>query len=265
MDNTIVFGNGKWSQNHQKALRELGIKYTALDIDYMYDAKHLIESNPDAVVVACSTVNHFPILELCLENNVPVFCEKPVCLEKWQLQEMTSWIDINKPLLFMSGHQLLFDETIQALHSKNESLYINCLRTGAIPRTEGAIFSLAVHDIAIIHYLFKTYSLTPVEVQGDSHSSKITLVDSTTKQNRYAEIFVQSIAPVKLRHLSVLKDNGKVKRLAIDNWSKTNLIKKELGHFYSCIANKKTPEINDLQQTCNVMETIFKIIEFNKG
>ena len=259
----LHLGDGKWGQNHKRILTELGVRFVSEDIELGCRFHELINKNFDAVIITTSSVNHFPILRECINLNIPVFCEKPVCLTKEQAEALRE-LNRNFSPLFMAGHQLLFDKSIQIVAEKKDTVYMNSIRAGAIPRTEGAVLSLAVHDIALAHFLFGVDSFTCVEAQGNNHTCKITLMADITKPSpdiRYCEIFVQSIAPVRLRHLSVLSHSGAVERFCPDNWNRGDLLKDSLSHFVDCVESGKQPAYNSLRECCNVMDTVFKVIE----
>jgi predicted dehydrogenase len=251
----LQFGDGKWGKKHTKILKELGKEVVVVDIESNY--KNVIdETKCDCVIITTSSVNHFPILLECLIRKIPVFCEKPVCLKRGQLEILRIYNNSND-VIFMSGHQLCFDETvIQAV--EHGVWYINSQRTGAVPRDEGAIFSLAVHDIAIAQYVMAAKDFEVTYVSGNMHNAKIILAS----EQRCVEILVQSFANVRLRHMALIGSDGWCARIEPDNWNRSDLLKKELKYFLDCVYYfKKVPERNNLYKTIIVMETVFKIME----
>ena len=260
----LHLGDGKWGQNHKRILSELEIDFTTEDIENGSRFYELLKPGGfEGVIITTSTINHFPILKESILAGIPVFCEKPICMTKEQASILRDLESDFHPIM-MSGHQLLFDKSIQAVAEENSSVYMNSIRAGAIPRTEGAVLSLAVHDVALAHYIFSVESFTCIEAQGNKHTCKITLLadDYTEKPNfRYCEIYVQSISHVRLRHLSVLSKNGKVERFCPDNWNRGDLLKNSLEHFIDCVHNRDQPVFNSLKDSCNVMDTVFKVVD----
>lgn len=236
------FGNGKWGKNHTRILRGNGHNVSVFDIDS--DHKEVLQDTPDAVVVTCSTVNHFPITLYCLERGIPVFCEKPICLEQWQLKAYSYY----KDNIFMGGHQLCFLPELKGLSGHVQ--YINCVRSGAIPRTEGALFSLAVHDVAVVQMLTGKCEL--IEVLGSLHKAKISL-------NR-ADILVESFSHAKLRHMVMVTDSGII-RLNPENWQRVDLVEMELNHFIDSINKGVVPLYNNMRDCIDIMDIIFKASE----
>jgi len=249
----LQIGNGKWGKNHQRMMLVHNIEHYAIDIEQDYMAA-ISEYSPNAVIITTNSVNHFPIAADCMAAGIPVFCEKPVCVKPNQVQELKYYRD-QKPI-FMSGHQLCFDPDLQGIKGHGVN-YINSQRTGAIPRDEGAILSLAVHDVAVAQYLFDAYRFEIEHVSGNLHNAKIVL--------RYGksivEILVQSFANIKLRYMTLVYCGDLKKVVYPDHWYRTDLLEAELLYFFKCVAEKKQPDINSLDRTIIVMETIFKIME----
>lgn len=258
----LHLGDGKWGQNHKRILSELGVNFVTEDLDLGCKYENLLSANKiDGLILTTSTINHYPIAQEAIGRGIPVFCEKPICTKPEQLESLKGLNKTLKPI-FMGGHQLLFDPSIQKIALQNDTVYMNCIRAGAIPRTEGAVMSLAVHDVALAHFIFNIPEFTCIEAQGNNHTCKITLManDYVNQPNiRFCEIYVQSIADVRLRHLTTLSKAGVSERLCPDNWNRCDLLKLSLGEFIGCIANQRQPKYNSLTDCCAVMETVFKI------
>jgi myo-inositol 2-dehydrogenase / D-chiro-inositol 1-dehydrogenase len=95
----------------------------------------VLESGPDAVVIAASTPAHAPLIRATVEANVPAFCEKPITLDLGETVEIVREVEDSGAILQM-GFQRRFDAG-----------YIEARRlveTGAL----GTIYSLrlATHD-----------------------------------------------------------------------------------------------------------------------
>jgi myo-inositol 2-dehydrogenase/D-chiro-inositol 1-dehydrogenase len=85
--------------------RELGASATA--------PAALIESTPDALVIATPTPAHVPFLRLAAEAGVPTFCEKPVALELAALDEVAAEVEATGTLVQI-GFQRRFDAGYRA-------------------------------------------------------------------------------------------------------------------------------------------------------
>lgn len=61
----------------------------------------MLESEkPDAVVIDSIFDEHFEMAKYCLENNIPAFCEKPVCLKSEQVDILKKCAEKTGTLLF---------------------------------------------------------------------------------------------------------------------------------------------------------------------
>ena len=250
----LIFGNGKWSQNHIRILRSKNIEFEVIDLPEGSDFKTLLNRSLEGVFIITSSPNHFPILLHCLVLGIPVFCEKPICLRRSQLLELKNTFEIHKPI-FMSGHQLVFTPQI---NTGNTITYFNSMRAGAIPRTEGAILSLAVHDIAVAYSLFGNRNFNVFSVEGNKHECKILLC--TIPNNYKCEIYVSSFSNIRLRNITFIRDNMTT-CLQPDNWAHINILEKELLHFLFCCSSKSIPEYNNFHITNKVMNTVFDIMD----
>ena len=250
----LVFGNGKWCKNHQRILTELDVKFVLLDLPDGSDFKDVITKDIEGVFIVCSTVNHFPILLHCFGIGVPVFCEKPICLNKRQLDALKFQFNKSEKQIFMSGHQLVFLDTFKNI---NNARHFNSMRAGAIPRTEGAILSLAVHDIAVAQHILKSEEFEVLNVEGNMHECKIYL--RSLPNDTVCEIYVSSYSKIRLRNITVVSEDTTI-IVSPDNWGRTDLLKLELTHFIECVEKKIIPKFNTFQKTYIIMDTIFKIM-----
>lgn len=244
--NIIQFGIGKWGKNHGRILKDL-CELEQYDIEYDY--KEIIDySKPDGVIITTDSVNHYPISEYCIINNIPVYVEKPVLLKKNQLAKLKNFAKDNP--IYMSGHQVNFFPGLP----DSRVTYMSSKRVGAIPRSEGSLFSLMVHDIAMAHYLFDT-EFEVLYARGDNHRLDIHLI---TDDNRIIEMFCSSIDTIKLRSTNFVTDKGIIS-ISPDNWGRFDILETSLKHFLEAIKNKQQTTINNIHFTIKVMETVFKI------
>lgn len=258
--NILQFGRGKWGTNHNRILTEMGHQVSWIDIEWGWDFVGVIREHRgrnacDAVIITTSSVNHWPIAVYCLECNIPVFCEKPVLLKASQLENLKRVDDSNR--IFMAGHQLVFMEDIDwwnRLHT-GEIVYMNSMRNGGIPRDEGALFSLMVHDIAMAHHFMNVESFDCIDVDGNKHEIRASLVSG----NKQVELYAISVSKVRMRHTTFVKESGEKLSVIPDNWNRMDLLKIELTHFLNHVEVRIPSDINGMRDTINVMETVMKI------
>lgn len=257
----LQLGRGQWGINHFGILSRLGHK-----VNYTNDPLVAINeinnrSFYDACVITCSSENHFHLAKLCLEADIPVFCEKPVCTKPEELEVLKSFIaprGSTQPC-FMSGHQLVFMPELADIKAKGLR-YMNSMRTAAIPRTEGAILSLAVHDISLLLHVagyYGSFHESEISASGNHHTSHITIKTDLVM----AEIYVAAFSHIRLRSTSFVTKDNIVTHISPDNWSRLDLLSLQLESFMHSALLEREPQFNNLQQTCAIMELAFRIRE----
>jgi hypothetical protein len=250
-----LFGPGNWGANHMAALSKMGHSFTEYSLHSVLSPNSL--KSTDAAIIATSSVNHFPILHYLFRNfpGLPIYCEKPICLNKEQLEIL----DNSYPgSVFQGGFQLLFHDDLKPLTGK-QLISASFFRSGAIPRTEGAVLSLAVHDISILAYLLSFTSFVPEDslklamADGNHHSALLTFRVPVSPRNGkstanpgIADIYVSSISPIRLRHTAITVSDFDFCStesffFSPDNWNQPHLLQRALEHFILCInSNEKT-------------------------
>lgn len=246
----LQFGLGKWGANHNRILKEMGHEVEVAEINIFPTSLHEIKRH-DAVIITCSSINHYPILKKCIYDGTPTFCEKPICLKPYQMDEIYRSWKLCK-IIFMAGHQVTFLPEL-----KTDTIYMFALRSGAIPREEGAALALMVHDIAVAQYITRARSFEVIEKYGDKHNMKVFLrADSGAE----VDILAQSFSPIRIRYTALVRKYNKIIHLRPDNWDRLDLLKLELEEFVAAVSEKRQPRLNDMERTKIVMDTIFKII-----
>ena len=230
----------------------MGHTLSVYDIESKYwNTREIINQTVDAVIITASSVNHWPITEYCLDLDIPVYCEKPLLLKEEQLHELK--IREQKKIL-MVGHQLLFVPEVVMLKSRVN--FMSSIRSGSIPRTEGALFSLMVHDIAVAHYVTGKPQFECIWAEGNRHELKVTLRNELV----IVDLYAKSISDVRLRHTTMI-DNETFQpvHLSPDNWKRPDLLEKALTAFTAYVQRGHDIGVNGTTDAINVMETVFKI------
>ncbi len=95
----------------------------------------VLDSRPDAVVIAASTPAHAPLIRGAIEAGIPAFCEKPIALEFGETVEIVRQVEDSGATL-----QIGFQRRFDAGYAEARRL----VETGAL----GTIYSLrlATHD-----------------------------------------------------------------------------------------------------------------------
>ena len=134
------------------------------------DYEQLLMGPVDAVVVATPTRTHFEVVKRSLHAGKHVLCEKPLCLEPAEGQELVQLAE-SKKLVLMVGHIFLFNAGIRKVKELVDAGEIGAVRYLAAVRTNlgpirsdvNAAYDLASHDISVFNWLL---GAEPVEVKA---------------------------------------------------------------------------------------------------
>lgn len=130
----------------------------------------LRESGADAVVVVTPTRTHASVVGDALNAGVHVLCEKPLCLEPLDADELTRTARA-KGLILMVGHIFLFNPGLRKVKELIEAGEAGVIRSVSATRTNlgpvrsdvNSSWDLASHDVAVFNWLLGS---TPIEVQA---------------------------------------------------------------------------------------------------
>ncbi len=133
-----------------------GIKKS--DVVQTTDAKKVIGSNVEAVVISTPASTHFELCKQALNNGKNVLVEKPLALSAAQATELYQ-IARDDKLVLMGGMVYLYNNAVKYMRERIHGakiLHAFSLRTalGPIRSDVGAIWDLAIHDFSIMRYLF---------------------------------------------------------------------------------------------------------------
>ena len=170
-----VIGAGAWGTNIIRTLAELdSLGYVAESVPellkkaaaisstaVMLDSyKELLTTDVPAVCIATPAATHFQIACDAMEAGKDVFVEKPLTLELAQAQELVATAKRLGRVL-MVDHLLLFQPAVQWIRKALEdgiigtvySIHSERLNLGRVRSNENVLWSLGVHDIAVILFL----------------------------------------------------------------------------------------------------------------
>lgn len=285
-----VIGGGRWGQNIISALVEMGhlcaIAENNLHISQQLQLKYpklqhfnlhqeLLASDVDGVLIATPAFTHFAIAKEALLAKKNVFVEKPMARTTQEADELIALAKQNECIL-MVGHLLLYQPAIQIIKNflqagnlgKVYSLRQTRCNLGTIRSQEDVVYSLGVHDLAVLDYLIAE-PVKEMQVVGQKIvSPKISddvIIHMRYESNIHAHLQLNWLWPYKERHLMVLGEKGALffdelqqnvtffchtveKDFSISNkgseiiyQGKSSPLKLELQHFVECIQNNKTP------------------------
>jgi len=183
-----VIGCGHWGPNHLRVFSQIKDCAVAAMADtderrladirrnhpqvrpFAGHRELLREAGVDAVVVVTPTKTHFGIVRDALNAGKHVLCEKPLCLEPAEGEELVA-LAREKKLVLMVGHIFLFNPGLLKVKELMEAgeigsvRYLSATRTnlGPVRGDVNAAYDLASHDIAVFNWLL---GAEPVEVRA---------------------------------------------------------------------------------------------------
>lgn len=308
-----VIGAGRWGRNIIRTLHQLGVlaaiaegnESTHADLAQQYPdvtlfANHedlLAESSIQAVAIATPVVTHFAVARDALIANKDVFVEKPMTMHADQGRQLVS-LARERDRVLMVGHMLLYQPAIQFIKSfidagklgRVYSLRQVRRNLGTIRTNENALFSLGVHDLAVLNYLVGE----PV-IEFQHSEQQITspdIADDMTVHLKYASgvqahLHVNWLWPVKDRQLMILGEKGALHydelahKVTLHNAhgnadatitnegsevvyeGDSQPLNLEMEHFIDCVVSRKHP-ISPGEQGVAVVELMEKAVAQEK-
>ncbi len=115
----------------------------------------------DAIAIVTDIPSHFPLARLALERGKHVFVEKPLAMSSTECAQLGQ-LAIQQGKVLMVGHTFIYNPAVSKLKEIADSgevgdiyyLHAQRLNLGRIQTQHNALWSLAVHDIAITLHLF---------------------------------------------------------------------------------------------------------------
>jgi len=208
----------------------------------------------DCVFIATPPETHLEIAKYFIERSKHVWIEKPAvtsmreyielksCAEKYQVKVIVDHTFVFSPAVRELKRRIGLDEFGQVLH-------VNSLRAnlGIFQAEVDALFDLAIHDLAIIDFLFP--GLDPIWVINlgfDPFSNGQTSINSLIVQYQNglsAAIQVNWISPVKKREFFVIGQKQAAIYDETDQNHKLKIFQQEFANFDRTLKNdisKKT-------------------------
>lgn len=174
-----IVGIGNMGSKYVNKFRELGLDYVLIDSDSVRfanfpenvpkyaDLKSAI-NNEDIthLFVATSPQSHIPIATFAIENGINVMVEKPPALDTKSLSEAIE-LAHKKGVYFAVSEIELLSNSVRnlkrdSLWEKAEGYRLN-LGKGYI----NPFYDLAWHDLYIFHYLFGSFEIKNIEIEGN--------------------------------------------------------------------------------------------------
>jgi len=291
--NIAVIGAGQWGINLVRNLHALGVLSHVVekdseivdevskeisDVQFLNDYDSLLSSDIDAVAIATPPATHYEIALKFLEQSKDVFIEKPMTLASQDADELVRIAEANQCIL-MVGHLLLYQPAIDFIKNYLERghlgkiyhLHQERLKLGRVRTEENVVWSLGVHDIAVLLYLVGS-SPESVDFTGHCGVQKQieddTYVHMTFDAGIMAHLHSSWIWPENKRSLKIIGEKGMLvynemeqtvvlhtKRIGSDleniDQGEEQLfegsdqpLRLEMEHFIDCIRSREEPISN---------------------
>lgn len=188
----------------------------------------LARDDIDAVMVATSAPSHYAVAKQVIEAGKHCFVEKPLTLKAEDSQALIR-LAAEEGVRLMVGHLMVYHTAVNWIRDYIASgdmgdvlyVYMQRLNLGKVRKEENAFWSLAPHDVSIVHYLLGE---TPDRVSANGAAYVTPGVHDTVFANlhfpsgKMANIHVSWLDPHKVRKLTVV---GTKKMLVFDDMEAT--------------------------------------------
>lgn len=175
MKKVAVIGAGQWGQNLVRTFAELGVLEAVAEpnpqVRERLRAQHagvafyeqyspILTSDIEAVAIATPVETHYRIAREALLAGKDVFVEKPVTLSADAARDLQELAE-ERGRVLMVGHLLLYQPAVQWMKrflqdgelGAVRSLHQRRAKLGRVRTVENALWSLGVHDIAVLLHL----------------------------------------------------------------------------------------------------------------
>ena len=171
-----VIGAGNFGKNHVRTLHQLGVLSAVADLSPAlregvtkdYPSVRVLESfetlltddTIEGVTIATPAHTHYGIAKQFLEAGKDVLVEKPMTMSVAEAEDLQRIAEANGRIL-MVGHLLMYQPAVRFIHDfiadgklgKVFTLHQERAKLGKARSVENALWSLGVHDVAVLLYL----------------------------------------------------------------------------------------------------------------
>ncbi|MFC6668989.1 Gfo/Idh/MocA family protein [Marinobacterium aestuariivivens] len=250
MLNIGVIGYGYWGPNLVRNFSESGVAQVTAVSDMnperlqlvkkrypatrtTIDHRDLLTSNHiQAVAIATPVHTHFTLAMEALKAGKHVFLEKPLTETTDQARQLIDEAD-KRGLILMVDHTFIFTGAVRKMRQLVESgeigdiYYYDSVRVnlGLFQPDINVIWDLAVHDLAIMNYVFDQKPVA-VSATGMSHvpgkPADIAYLSLFFENNMMGHVHINWLSPVKLRRSMIA---GSRKMVVYDDLEPSEKIK----------------------------------------
>jgi len=148
--NVGLIGKGKWGKNIEKKLKVLA------NLKFVYGRKNNLKkdikkNNIEWIFVATPNNTHYKIVKKCIQSNVNVFCEKPLCLTYEKAKKLIKYSNKKGVRIFISDLYAYYSKKINNLRENN-----NIFRSKYVYGKDNEfLFRFMYHDLSILYKFLK--------------------------------------------------------------------------------------------------------------
>ena len=302
MKKVLVIGTGSIAQKHINILNSLNYSvyvYSETNGKFfknnskVYRLTNLDKlNNFEFTILANKTSDHLKILKILTNQNMHIYCEKPIYYKKFNYQEIRDKIKKNK-IVFHNGYQLRNDTKIRYIQQKLKKLKIksfqvsvghdfNQWRKAGVHKNSyfsdtkkggGVIFEL-VHEINLINLLFgKIKKISTIKSNSKNFRCEdlaVSIIETENKivgslyQDMFSNVFFRNITIVTNKFFfkidmanNLIIENNKIKKFNDIN-KQLDLLKRNILLFKNRI-NKKDYSLDDYNTALFDLNTCFKM------
>lgn len=243
----------------------------------------------DVVTIAASTLSHFEVARLFLQNGVHVNVEKPITATVPQAEELLALAEKHKVKLAV-GHIERFNPAVNELQKHLKNPRFIELNRMAPYKARGAdvsvLHDLMIHDMDLLFWLSgsEIESMVGSGTKLVSKELDTASVSFKMKNGLHAVINVSRVSPVAQRSIRVLQDDctlfaqtgtleiekvepgpGGDELVKVSKWNvdKADALQRETDAFIDCVLHDKQPVVTGLDglKALKAIEEIQRMIE----
>lgn len=306
MKKVLVIGTGSIAQKHIDILNSLNYSvyvYSETNEKFFKKNSKILRlanlnklNNFEFTILANKTSDHLKILKILINQNMHIYCEKPIFYKKFNYQKIRDQIKKNK-IIFHNGYQLRNDTKIKYIQEKLKKLKIKSFQVSVghdfnqwrkagihtnsyfsdTKKGGGVIFEL-VHEINLINLLFgKIKKISTIKSNSKNSMCEdiaVSIIETENKivgslyQDMLSNIFFRYITIVTNKNFfkidmvkNLILENDKIKKFQNMN-KQTDLLKKNILLFKNRI-RKRDYSLNDYDSALLDLHTCIKMHNSN--
>ena len=213
-----IMGLGHFGKHYVRLLKEMPGVELAATANTSDESDAIINNKKiDCVIIASPPATHHNLIMRAIDAGKNVLVEKPMVLTSHEALEIKNKL-IDKDLVFMVGFQYLYNDYFRYLKENirkfgniryvfGEHLYGGPLRVDI-----GSFMDAAVHDCAILEYLFSPGDIISVTGASrsltDSDRDDFSVATVTFQNGLLAHFLTSWYWPEKVRKVTLVGDKG---------------------------------------------------------